>query len=127
MEGIGDVEDQLKERIESATGQKVVGVSVCWDFVEHKEDVMELLESQLVEKDAAPHPEPVAERNLRNLRVGLPRWSDPPCFQPWLQRPTRSLRRVRPRPRSVPRHKSVLGMMREIRWPTSRKLTSLAF
>jgi len=61
MEGTENVEEQLKERIETATGQKVVGVSVCWDFVEHEEDVMELLESQLVEKDAALHPEPVAE------------------------------------------------------------------
>ena len=61
MEGTESVEEQLKERIESATGQKVVGVSVCWDFGEHEEDVMELLESQLVEKDSALHPEPVAE------------------------------------------------------------------
>jgi hypothetical protein len=52
---------QLKERIESATGQKAVGVSDCWDFVEHEEDVMELLESLLAEKDAALHPEPIAE------------------------------------------------------------------
>ena len=50
MEGTQSVEEQLKERIEGATGQKVVGVSVCWDFGEHEEDVMELLESQLVEK-----------------------------------------------------------------------------
>lgn len=61
MEGTENVEEQLKERIESATGQKAVGVSACWDFVDHEEDVMELLESQLVEKDAARHPEPIAE------------------------------------------------------------------
>jgi hypothetical protein len=61
MEGTENVEEQLKERIESSTGQKVVGVSVCWDFQEHEEDVMELIESQLVEREAALHPEPVQE------------------------------------------------------------------
>ena len=37
MEGTESGEVQLKERIESATGQRVVGVSVCWDFEEHEE------------------------------------------------------------------------------------------
>ena len=32
-----------------------------------------------------------------------------------------------PAAKCVPWHKSVLGIMRKIRWPTSRKLTSLAF
>ena len=36
MDGSMPVEEELKKRIEDATGQKVVGVSVCWDFQEHE-------------------------------------------------------------------------------------------
>jgi hypothetical protein len=40
-----NVEERLQDRIEKATRQKVVGVSVSWDSAVHEENVMELLES----------------------------------------------------------------------------------
>ena len=62
---------------------------------------MELRESRLVEKDAALHPDPVAEATPEDRRVGLLEWSDPPCSQRWLPKPTRSSRRAKPQPRSI--------------------------
>ena len=35
---------------------QVVGVSVCWDFQEHEDELMELIESKLVEKEERLHP-----------------------------------------------------------------------
>ena len=80
---------QLEERIESATGQRVVGVSVCWDFGEHEEDVMELLESQLVEKDSALHPEPVAEEEPEELQSWFAKMERSTMLQHRLQTPTK--------------------------------------
>ena len=56
MDGTEPVEEELKKRIEDTTGQKVVGVSVCWDFQEHEDELMELIESKLVEKEEMLHP-----------------------------------------------------------------------
>ncbi|CAJ1393237.1 unnamed protein product [Effrenium voratum] len=61
LDGTTPVEDELKERIQEATGQKVVGVSVCWDFQEHEEELLDLLQSQLVEKELELHPMPERE------------------------------------------------------------------
>eukprot|EP00438_Fugacium_kawagutii_P030544 Skav235993 [mRNA] locus=scaffold348:204099:221219:+ [translate_table: standard] len=68
MDGTEPVEDELKKRdsedaswgLEEATGQKVVGVSVCWDFQEHEDELLELIESKLVEKEEKLHPVPVS-------------------------------------------------------------------
>lgn len=59
MDGTEPVEDELKKRLEEALGQKVVGVSVCWDFQEYEDDLLELIESKLVEKDEKLHPVPL--------------------------------------------------------------------
>ncbi|CAJ1420054.1 unnamed protein product [Effrenium voratum] len=61
LDGTTPVEDELKERIQEATGQKVVGVSVCWDFQEHEEELLDLLQSQLVEKELELLPMPQRE------------------------------------------------------------------
>ncbi|CAK9095756.1 unnamed protein product, partial [Durusdinium trenchii] len=65
MDGTQPVEEELKKRLEEATGQKVVGVSVCWDFQEHEDELLEalrerleLIESKLVEKEEKLHPMP---------------------------------------------------------------------
>eukprot|EP00933_Yihiella_yeosuensis_P063762 TRINITY_DN669_c0_g3_i2.p1 TRINITY_DN669_c0_g3~~TRINITY_DN669_c0_g3_i2.p1 ORF type:complete len:1064 (+),score=238.65 TRINITY_DN669_c0_g3_i2:205-3192(+) len=59
VQGTEPVEEQLKERIQQATGKKVVGVSVCWDFQEHEDDVRDLIESQLVEREEKMMPTPI--------------------------------------------------------------------
>ncbi|CAE7843321.1 unnamed protein product [Symbiodinium microadriaticum] len=56
MDGTAPVEEELKKRLEDATGQKIVGVSVCWDFQEHEEELLDLLQSQLVEREQELHP-----------------------------------------------------------------------
>ncbi|CAJ1387267.1 unnamed protein product [Effrenium voratum] len=61
LEGTEPVEEELKKRLEDATGQKVVGVSVCWDFQEHEDELLELIESKLVEKEEALNPLPQDE------------------------------------------------------------------
>jgi len=77
MDGTEPVEEELKRRLEDATGQKVVGVSVCWDFQEHEDELLELIESKLVEKDEkmgpttvqadAPEPESFFARMERSM------------------------------------------------------------
>eukprot|EP00931_Biecheleriopsis_adriatica_P035637 TRINITY_DN20529_c0_g1_i1.p1 TRINITY_DN20529_c0_g1~~TRINITY_DN20529_c0_g1_i1.p1 ORF type:complete len:1001 (-),score=225.18 TRINITY_DN20529_c0_g1_i1:66-2657(-) len=58
LDGEEDVEVALKKAIEQATEQEVVGVSVCWDFAEHEDDLMGLVESDLREKELAANPPP---------------------------------------------------------------------
>jgi len=77
MDGTEPVEEELKKRLEDATGQKVVGVSVCWDFQEHEDELLELIESKLVEKEEmgkaapqasdAPEPESFFARMERSM------------------------------------------------------------
>lgn len=77
MDGTEPVEEELKRRLEDATGQKVVGVSVCWDFQEHEDELLELIESKLVEKEEkmgpttvqadAPEPESFFARMERSM------------------------------------------------------------
>lgn len=38
----------MSQGLEEATGQKVVGVSVCWDFQEHEDELLEALRERLV-------------------------------------------------------------------------------
>lgn len=77
LDGTEPVEEELKKRLEEATGQKVVGVSVCWDFQEHEDELLELIESKLVEKEEkmgsatvqadAPEPESFFARMERSM------------------------------------------------------------
>merc|ERR550532_1301172 len=65
LSGSRKLEDELKTKIESATKQKVVGVSVGWDFQEKEEEVMafvmkhndELEEAYKREKGVVDEPE----------------------------------------------------------------------
>lgn len=47
FKGDVDVETQVKESVEKETGQKVVGVSVCWNFHHHAEKVVTALEEDV--------------------------------------------------------------------------------
>jgi len=44
LDGTVRMEEELKERLQLATGHTVVGVSVCWDYHEHQEAVRSQLE-----------------------------------------------------------------------------------
>lgn len=48
------IEEQLATTVESATSVGVVGVSVCWDFSEHEEILMSLIENELCEREGIP-------------------------------------------------------------------------
>mmetsp|Transcript_60127 Transcript_60127/g.193554 ORF Transcript_60127/g.193554 Transcript_60127/m.193554 type:complete len:949 (-) Transcript_60127:85-2931(-) len=79
LNGSERVEEELKAAVVEAGGAPVVGVSVAWDFQEHQETVMKLLDKDLIELEKehnaalaleAPdehHPdeEPPAEGGLR--------------------------------------------------------------
>jgi hypothetical protein len=40
-------EDRLKQSVEAATNQKVVGVSVCWNYTKREDDVMKVLQYEM--------------------------------------------------------------------------------
>jgi len=56
VKGSERVEEKLRSCIERACGQKVVGVSVCWDYKTRADEVQDALESELLlaEPDAEP-------------------------------------------------------------------------
>jgi len=84
VSGTKPVEDDLKAKIESFSGQRIVGVSVAWDYQAHEEDVKECLDTDLNarmtavagEPDAAPLPAMNPIRNvffkLEKTVFGLP-------------------------------------------------------
>jgi len=45
-------EDRIKQVIEAETGQKVVGVSMCWNFGEESDKVRKTLEYEMCQQDA---------------------------------------------------------------------------
>jgi len=47
VKGSQPVEKDIKEAVERATGEEVVGVSVCWDFKEHAAELFEALDADL--------------------------------------------------------------------------------
>jgi len=47
MQGSELCEEEIRKAVEEASGQKVIGVSICWDFKEHCDAVMEALEGDL--------------------------------------------------------------------------------
>jgi len=51
LPGDRHVENELKESISSATGVPVIGVSVAWNYKEHEEDFMKVLEDDMVRRD----------------------------------------------------------------------------
>lgn len=57
LDGSQRVEEELKTRIQNVTGQKVVNVSVCWDFVEHEDELMSFIDCKLSQREAELHPE----------------------------------------------------------------------
>lgn len=62
LAGTERVEEELRQAIEAATGQRVVGASVCWDFQEEKWAVMSCLEEELRLRDASLTPRLVSGR-----------------------------------------------------------------
>lgn len=71
------VEDEIREALAKATGQEVVGVSVCWDYSHYLEDVDEALEQDSIElqreREGPPLEVPPQTREhlgllVRNLR-----------------------------------------------------------
>lgn len=51
IKGNERVEDELKKCMEAATGQTVVGVSVCWDFKDDEPTLMGIIENDLSERE----------------------------------------------------------------------------
>jgi len=47
LDGSKHVEVDLKAAIENASGERVVGTSICWDFKAHASDVHEILDDEL--------------------------------------------------------------------------------
>merc|ERR1740121_1988558 len=85
VDGSKPVEEELKAKIESFSGQRVVGVSVAWDYQHVEEDIKTILDADLdqrmraatgSEPDAAPLPEmnPVRKgfHGLERSLFGLP-------------------------------------------------------
>mmetsp|Transcript_19887 Transcript_19887/g.49608 ORF Transcript_19887/g.49608 Transcript_19887/m.49608 type:complete len:973 (+) Transcript_19887:68-2986(+) len=50
IEGVKNVEEDLKGKIESISGVGVVGVSVAWDYQAHEEDINKALEEDLEDR-----------------------------------------------------------------------------
>jgi hypothetical protein len=47
LPGDRPVEDELKKKMENWTGEKVVGVSVCWNYKEVEEDIMDAIDREV--------------------------------------------------------------------------------
>jgi hypothetical protein len=54
MEGSELVENKIKESIETATGAKVVGVSVCWACKELEEDIADAIDKEVQMSEESP-------------------------------------------------------------------------
>merc|ERR1719433_182428 len=48
------IEEQIKEAIEVHSGEKVVGVSACWNYHHHTQEVMSALEEELGSVEGSP-------------------------------------------------------------------------
>jgi hypothetical protein len=48
------VEEQLKKFMEESTGEKIVGVSVCWDYKQVEDDVQEAIDKEVETRDGEP-------------------------------------------------------------------------
>lgn len=93
MPGTELVEDEIKEALAKATGQEVVGVSVCWDYSHRMEDVEDALEQDAMElqreregpplEAPAPTHEPQGAlvRNLRKVDRFFYFGLDPPSTE----------------------------------------------
>eukprot|EP00933_Yihiella_yeosuensis_P050548 TRINITY_DN48352_c0_g1_i1.p1 TRINITY_DN48352_c0_g1~~TRINITY_DN48352_c0_g1_i1.p1 ORF type:complete len:1070 (+),score=175.40 TRINITY_DN48352_c0_g1_i1:133-3342(+) len=53
LPGSAHVEEDLKKALEESSGQKVVGVSICWDFHEHADTLASALDEQMNEVEEA--------------------------------------------------------------------------
>jgi len=54
---IGSVfaEDEIKKTISTASGQKIIGVSVCWDMTDKEDLLMQVIEGELDKRDSELH------------------------------------------------------------------------
>mmetsp|Transcript_134764 Transcript_134764/g.430632 ORF Transcript_134764/g.430632 Transcript_134764/m.430632 type:complete len:1080 (+) Transcript_134764:67-3306(+) len=53
LKGDAEIEVELKSAVTEATGKQVVGVSVCWDYDEHKSEFTQVIEDDLAERSHA--------------------------------------------------------------------------
>mmetsp|Transcript_142074 Transcript_142074/g.250520 ORF Transcript_142074/g.250520 Transcript_142074/m.250520 type:complete len:974 (+) Transcript_142074:90-3011(+) len=53
-----DVEKDLKECLEKATGEKVVGVSIAWNYADKADTVEDLLDKDLISREDGEQPTP---------------------------------------------------------------------
>jgi len=58
ISGSDRLEEKLQKRIQEATGETPVGVSVCWDFRDRQSEVMTLLEKDMIKADSNLRPPP---------------------------------------------------------------------
>mmetsp|Transcript_59 Transcript_59/g.166 ORF Transcript_59/g.166 Transcript_59/m.166 type:complete len:1002 (+) Transcript_59:3-3008(+) len=71
IEGTKNVEEDLKAHIEQLTGQRLIGVSVAWDWQEHQEAIEKALDDDLQERlylSGADQPEVLDEPQMGGLR-----------------------------------------------------------
>jgi len=51
LTGDGDWEEKLKQKISAQTGEKVLGVSICWNWKDHEDLIESILEENLQERE----------------------------------------------------------------------------
>lgn len=61
-----NVEKDLKECLEKATGETVVGVSICWNFADKADDIQDILDKDLVSRE--PFEQPTPDPNVYDTR-----------------------------------------------------------
>mmetsp|Transcript_45030 Transcript_45030/g.96089 ORF Transcript_45030/g.96089 Transcript_45030/m.96089 type:complete len:1022 (-) Transcript_45030:216-3281(-) len=53
LPGTDYVEEELKDAVQPLCNGKVVGVSVCWDYEDHEDTLLNLIDSDMFEREAA--------------------------------------------------------------------------
>mmetsp|Transcript_45031 Transcript_45031/g.96094 ORF Transcript_45031/g.96094 Transcript_45031/m.96094 type:complete len:1018 (-) Transcript_45031:216-3269(-) len=53
LSGTDHLEEELKDAIQPLCNGHVVGVSVCWDYADNEDMLLNILESELIEREAA--------------------------------------------------------------------------
>jgi len=51
IQGSDHAEKELQNVIEDLTGETVLGVSICWDYVDHQDKLMSILEHELTDRE----------------------------------------------------------------------------
>jgi len=60
------VEAELKECLQKNTGEKVVGISIAWDYGAQEDEIQDILEKDLISRD--PFEQPVPDPNVYDSR-----------------------------------------------------------